>query len=493
MTTEQLSDLVDIGILVVDREGRVTLWNRWLEEHSGRRRGDVLKQTLWELYPEVRERKLDARIRHVLETGQPQVLSPSLHGYLLPLSGQDGEPMAQMVRILPLWEQSQVSGALITLRDVTAVVQAEAELLHATEQLRLLQETAGSLAAMHSLEDTLQAIADHALEALDAQAVVIFAYEEEMGLLRVSVGSARQGVKRLEEVVQRVAGQSIKEVVTSLSEPDRPLAQVVTTGQPLFGARGSELKATPLHRKILAALGKALGREAVTILPLKVGDRVLGAMIFDSPPREQITPRQQALYLAFASHAAVAIENARLHEEAQRLAITDGLTGVYNHRYFYHVLETEMARVERYGGRVSLIMLDIDNFKRYNDTYGHLAGDRLLQEIAHLLIEATREADIVARYGGEEFAVILPETDKAGTVATAERIRTAVEHHTWPDQANGEGVTISAGVATHPPDAATAEELIRAADTALYEAKQRGKNRVCAYGEPDCHDSGSTA
>jgi len=168
-------------------------------------------------------------------------------------------------------------------------------------------------------------------------------------------------------------------------------------------------------------------------------------------------------------------------ERTARSAVTDTLTGLYNHGFFLQALRREVHRARRHDLLLSLIMVDLDDFKSINDTRGHLEGDRVLVRAGALVSESLREIDIAARYGGEEFAVILPETSRAGAAVVADRIR----RHLAADFArrrSGPGVTLSAGVAGYPEDAGTAEEMIRRADEALYRAKADGKNRVTLVG-----------
>ncbi len=165
-------------------------------------------------------------------------------------------------------------------------------------------------------------------------------------------------------------------------------------------------------------------------------------------------------------------ELAASYEEVWNLAITDEQTGLANRRLFEQRLQEEIQRAERYNRGLTLVMLDIDDFKRYNDTHGHLAGDRMLAQIASVLKENVRAIDLAARYGGEEFTLILPETDQNGAFIIMERVRQLVESSPAVD------VTVSAGIATYPRDGVTREELILSADKALYQAKAAGKNRV---------------
>ena len=172
------------------------------------------------------------------------------------------------------------------------------------------------------------------------------------------------------------------------------------------------------------------------------------------------------------------------HAHTRRLASTDGLTELSNHRTFQERLSQEVDRANRYRRPLSLVMLDVDHFKIYNDTYGHPQGDMILREVARLLREMSRTSDIVARYGGEEFALILPETDCASAQKIGHRLREHIERHAFPGEQRlpGGTLTISLGVATHTL-AGTKEALVQSADVALYQAKRAGRNRICVAGE----------
>ena len=170
----------------------------------------------------------------------------------------------------------------------------------------------------------------------------------------------------------------------------------------------------------------------------------------------------------------------KLREETEFLAHVDDLTGIYNHRFFIQQLTMEVGRQKRYPAPLSLLMIDVDYFKHYNDTNGHLAGDRVLKTIAIVIQHTVRQTDIVARYGGEEFSVILINTGKEGAREIAERVKRNVADTRFPNesaQPNG-NLTVSIGVATFSPTASTITELIREADNALYRAKNGGRNRV---------------
>jgi len=172
-----------------------------------------------------------------------------------------------------------------------------------------------------------------------------------------------------------------------------------------------------------------------------------------------------------------------LYEQTLLSAVTDGLTGLYNHRYFHDRLEEETERARRYKTPLSVVLYDIDDFKVYNDTNGHIAGDVLLVEASKLIRRTVRRSDIASRYGGDELAIILPHTDKAGAFIIADRIRERVAQHHFPNQdilPLGQ-VSFSGGVSTFPGDAADKTSLIESADHALYQSKQAGKNRVTQF------------
>ncbi|MCX5693000.1 MAG: GGDEF domain-containing protein [Candidatus Omnitrophica bacterium] len=177
----------------------------------------------------------------------------------------------------------------------------------------------------------------------------------------------------------------------------------------------------------------------------------------------------------FANQAGLAIENSRLYEQTVVLSNSDSLTSLWNHRYFQYLLEEEIKKSSLAKSRFTLLMIDIDDFKAFNDAHGHQAGDNIIREISRIFREVSRKIDVVARYGGEEFGIILPLTKKEEALVLAERIRKAVEINP-----NLKNITISIGVASFPENGQKKEDLIAKADKALYEAKRSGKNKICA-------------
>lgn len=234
--------------------------------------------------------------------------------------------------------------------------------------------------------------------------------------------------------------------------------------------------------------GSAWQPYEILWIPLLSEERLMGCLMVDDPRNGQSPSLETIRSLEiFANQAVAAIEGARSYSDAKEQSIRDGLTGAHNHRHFQESLQKELGRAERLGRPLTVLMLDIDDFKSVNDRYGHPVGDAILQRIvAEIRGEVRADMDLVARYGGEEFAVILPETGTSGAAEVAERVRRRVDERLFrpPDTQDVVRVTVSIGLATYPHDAANKKELIERADAALYRAKRGGKNAVALTSEP---------
>lgn len=219
----------------------------------------------------------------------------------------------------------------------------------------------------------------------------------------------------------------------------------------------------------------------IAVFPLTVEGRSLGVLCAEHSMRQasRIERRVVNTIERFVSHGALALRNAWLLEQIQEIAQTDGLTGVGNRDSFENRLRSELARGARHGQNVSLLMIDVDHFKRLNDDFGHLVGDEVLRRVGRQLKEACREFDSIARYGGEEFAVVLPRTDTEEALIVAHRMRRLVK-----DALVGPTVTVSVGVATFPVDGIEPADLVGAADVALYRSKRAGRDQVTAAAVP---------
>ncbi|MFQ5988436.1 MAG: GAF domain-containing protein [Candidatus Methylomirabilales bacterium] len=316
-----------------------------------------------------------------------------------------------------------------------------------------LYEAATQVSGSLDLDETLQKIARGAAASADAASSTIVLLDE--------LGEISQVVEwEVGEIEVRKDGGS---------------RRVWETGRPVVLPDFSAAPPGGVNPRLLE-----LGRRAAVCLPLRVRERVRGVLWVHYNEPRRFAEEDIHLLSYFANQAAIAIENARLFAETTRLANTDPLTALYNHRYFYHLLETEVKRARRYARSLSLIMLDIDHFKQFNDRFGHLSGDEALRCLAQVLRKNSRGVDMVARYGGEEFAIILPETDLTQAAVQAERLRTAAVEQQWPESQ----LTVSLGAAVLTEDMARAEDLVRDADRALYQAKAAGRNQVCLSSPP---------
>lgn len=218
---------------------------------------------------------------------------------------------------------------------------------------------------------------------------------------------------------------------------------------------------------------------AEVAVPLIQEGRVIGVFNVESTRAGSLGPRDVSILTALAGYASIAIRNARLYSQTEELALTDGLTGLYNHRHLHQAMGRMLDRCRREEQPLSLIMLEIDNFKRYNDTYGHQRGDEVLRIVADLLRKGSRAADLVARYGGDEFMIVLPNTRKETAIEVGERLRRTIE--AYPFQLGGNtltSITLSVGVAAGPDDGEQVDALVDAVDRAQYAAKRSGGNKV---------------
>lgn len=229
---------------------------------------------------------------------------------------------------------------------------------------------------------------------------------------------------------------------------------------------------------------KSFNSEEFAIVPLKAKDRVIGLIIADNfVTHKPITNDDMRMLTMFANQAGLAIEKSKLYEQTLIHSHTDLLTGLWNHGYFQQRLEQILNQAKIQANYISLIMIDIDDFKIFNDTWGHQKGDEILVKISGLLKEVSRKLDYICRYGGEEFAIILPQTNFKEAMIIAERIHSAIDkyHFETGSEHPPQKITLSLGVATFPNHAHSKSELIQSADKALYEAKRSGKNKVIGF------------
>jgi diguanylate cyclase (GGDEF)-like protein len=252
------------------------------------------------------------------------------------------------------------------------------------------------------------------------------------------------------------------------------VANVVRYGAPLPGRDANQMD----RQVIFDADTQVRGLSALKIFPLVAGDRILGTLVCGSRKKGAFDGDALRMLEVIAIQAAQAVLRAQLYEQMERMATTDGLTGLTNHRTFQSKFDEVLAAAKRYSRKCSVILTDIDHFKSVNDTYGHPMGDQVLKGVARIIKDMARDTDVVARYGGEEFAIVMPETDAKGAHVIAERIREAVMAEVFQTDQGPLRVTLSLGIATFPDSATDKQALVDLSDQCLYFAKRHGRNQT---------------
>lgn len=261
------------------------------------------------------------------------------------------------------------------------------------------------------------------------------------------------------------------------SDSESPLSLAALEGMPIH------LTKETIHKYHNAPVVKILKSEEIVFIPLKAKDKVNGIIVADNfITKKPVTKDDLHMLIMLSNQAGLAIENSQLYEKTVTLANTDFLTNLWNHGFFQHLLHTELEKAKATKTPLSLVMLDIDDFKIYNDSLGHQAGDMILKQIALLLKNQSRTMDYVCRYGGEEFTIIMPQTDKREAYLIAERLRVDIErrHFAHEEILPQKRLTVSIGLSSYPENADLTSSLISTADKALYQAKSKGKNTTCS-------------
>lgn len=339
------------------------------------------------------------------------------------------------------------------------------ELSRTLRNLSMLYNISRAMTHISDLKQLLGYILEQAIGVANARKGSIMLYNQEKDHLEIRV---------IEGLENQDAQDKINnaEIACRTFKPGEGVAgQVFASGQPLVLNNINE------NEQFVSAATSFV--DSIVCIPMKVHGEVIGVInVTNKRDKSTFSPEDVNLLSAIADQAAVAINKAQLWE----LSVTDSLTGLHIRRYILSRMNDELLRSKRFGHALSVVMCDLDNFKKVNDTCGHAAGDLVLQGVAKVLREQARTIDHVARYGGEEFILLLVETDKRSAVLAAERLRQCLTRLELPN--NMPPVTLSLGVATFPEDGTEIETLIQKADTALYQAKEAGRNRVAAFHAP---------
>jgi len=347
--------------------------------------------------------------------------------------------------------------------DITARKQAEAAEKEERRLNEALRKTAEALSSTLKLDDVLELILDNAGQVIANDSMTIMLLEGQRLKVVRHRGYTERGLK---EYIEN-ADFKIEDFPS--------LVMMIKTRRPKIIP---DIRDTPDWRP----QPQVDWIRSYAGVPISKGEQVIGFLNLDSATPNFFTPAHASRLQAFASQAAVAIENARLYEKDHLLSITDGLTGLYNSRYFFELAKLEFERSRRYLGSLSVVMIDVDHFKEVNDTFGHMIGDDVLREIARRVRNCLRVVDVAARYGGEEFVILMAQTDQSAACQAAERIRSAVADIPFDVQADRPvTITVSLGVTTLTAGHQNLDALIKNADDALYRAKFAGRNQLSVW------------
>lgn len=418
------------GIVVVDTEGVVRFVNAVAERMFGSKAGDL------------REKPFEYPVVH----GETQEWS---------IRREDGAPIVVESRPVPTsWEGQRAF--VVTIRDITARKQAELELRKSEERYAI---------AVRGSKDGLW---DWNLQT--DEVYYSSRWKTMLGYGRMDTGTSPS------EWFRRIHPEDLEEVRSAIAAHREGHT-------PHFETECRMLHKDGTYRWMLArgtAVRDATGRSV----------RLAGSLSDVTERKEAEKNLRRALSdlkFALASEKVLLDELDKRNKELVALSVTDGLTGLYNHRFIQERFNFEVKRARRYDVLLSCMLLDIDHFKSVNDTYGHQFGDQVLREIANLLKTNSREVDICGRYGGEEFMVI-SNTDEEGALAFATKLHTVVESHLFESNEHSIHVTVSIGVATYEPEISSKQELIERADMALYRAKEDGRNLIRVWKEQESRD-----
>ncbi|HMB22336.1 MAG TPA: diguanylate cyclase [Anaerolineales bacterium] len=384
-----------------------------------------------------------------------------------------GVPMLDKGQLLGVMYVESTAKNAIQMDDVQALQALANQVATSLQKARLYARAQDHLRMMTAL----QSVSHVVTSSLDINEIL----NNVIQLLRNSFGYTYIGVYLLDEDILRLGAQ--------LGFPDDIHIHEIPVSSGVIG-RTARLRETQFVRDVETDpdfLQASYEVKSEIAVPLLKDENVLGVLSVKSKEPGSLDENDVDLLSALAGSLAVAIDNARLHAEVRTMALTDAVSGLANRRALDEILQSEMVRAIRYHQPMSLIILDLDSFKEYNDRWGHPAGDVRLRQVGSMLRANVRNPDVAARYGGEEFAVVLPNTPKDGAMQLAERLRSAAEADApqrSDDRAPIAGYTISLGVATFPDDASSLEELLLAADNAELMAKRLGKNRVHAANSP---------
>ena len=447
----RLIETVKVGVYIADAQGNLKYVNHAFIEILGYSVRDELlgKNLARELYANPKDREgflkkmeekgfmQDYEVKNIRKDGSIAILSAT----------------SNYIRD----DQGKVTGVEGVVHDITEKKKLEESLLNEKRKLEQILGFDEKIGTIRKFDALIDFIVERVASILEADKCSLMLVDDEKNELCI------QGAKGLPEDI--IKGTRIR-----LGDP---IAGVVAKeGTPIL------VKNIEYDKRFKRANRPSYASRSFMIAPIKLGDKLIGVVnVADKKTLfhqdESFNEIDLKILCALVREIAVALENVKLYKELNYLTITDSLTGIFNFRHFNNILDYEIKRLKRSPGHLSLLMLDIDGFKSYNDAFGHPEGDQLLKDLAQILKQSVRETDVPCRYAGDEFVIVFPATDVDGVKKVAEKIINSIEKHPFKQK-----VTVSMGIVGYFPGQSR-HEAIQKMDMALYQAKKEGKNKFC--------------
>jgi diguanylate cyclase (GGDEF)-like protein/PAS domain S-box-containing protein len=438
------------GVIDINREGSIVGWNSGAQRIYGYTGDEVSGRPASFLFPPGRPGGMSL-ILAAMEGAAPG------DGREIVCLRKDGRLIDVSLAVLPVRDSlERITGASVVAREITEQ-KAEEALRKRNAELSALFAVSSALNETITIDTVLPRV----LEAITNLGIL---YIERKGAIFVVQGDRMRLVCDMgttEDFVYLHRDMKVGECLCGIAAKT---GEVIVSKNSLRDTRHTMSRRSVMYRQ--------MAPHGHVIIPLKAKDRIVGVLCLFLTADVDVDDRVVKLLLSIGNQIALAIDNARLYEETRALSLLDPLTGLANRRMMEISLDKNFASAKRYERPFSVIMLDLDHFKNYNDTYGHVAGDRLLVEVAKMISSEVRETDLAVRYGGEEFAIMLPETKLERACEVAERIRERVLAHG--------AIKVSLGVSTYQEEMENKEDIVAMADDALYQAKQGGRNQTIA-------------
>jgi diguanylate cyclase (GGDEF)-like protein/PAS domain S-box-containing protein len=445
------------GIGIVDQRGQVTKWNKAAEEIYGYNSEEILGQPVFNLYADRNE--LMQMLTQLRQEG-------FVRNYEIHMKKKDGGVISCSLSIRLLrGDDRKIIGSVTMARDLTEIKQSIEQLKLANEQLQgLIAETDHRNRQMTMIQEM-----GEILHVCQTHEEIYDAIAHFTAKFFPGFSGAFYRINDSQNLFERVAtwGES-------------PPQELLFSHDDCWALRRSRINIVNNHGSLLRCRHVSAAPFGYLCQPLMAQGAALGILHLqqNAPgPADRLAAASQ-LAFTVAEGMALALANVRLQEALRSQAIRDPLTGLFNRRYMIETFERELARVQRQGVPLGVIMTDLDNFKQFNDTFGHDLGDKILMAFGEFIRTVIRKEDLACRWGGEEFCLILPGASLPATLEKAEEIRSGVRHLQVPHAQPHRPVTLSVGVAVYPEHGSTRDELFIAADKAMYQAKHAGRDRV---------------